>query len=454
MTSPDRQPASRVSSSAGSTGQRLLGLNGYQWLVLLAAWLGWGFDVFDGLLFNFVAPNAVPTLLHLKIGSPEARMLVPQWTGVMNSVLLLGWAAGGVIFGYVADRIGRTKTLLLTMLLYSVGTACCAFAPNIWVVVLFRIVAGMGIGGEWAAGASLVAEVVPENRRVEAGALLYTSAPVGLFLATYVNKLIAGTYFSGSPGISWRYVLLCGLVPAGVALLVRMFVREPERWEAVRHTAPVRLRELFTPENRALTISGLIPAVTVLIAWWSMNAFISVLATTLARASGAAGALDAHHTQMLIENWKQLGNNRFNWGGLAGTLLTIPAARILGRRRMFLVYFAGAAAAFFGTFGLDLDPVARLNSFFFIGLTIFGIFGSFTFYLPELFPTRLRATGAGFCYNVGRVIASVGPFVVGFISARGLQPMLHTLFAVGFVPLIGICFLPWVIETKGKLLRE
>ena len=453
MTSLDQRPPVKAPPESTVASRGLMGLNVYQWTVLVAAWLGWGFDVFDGLLFNFVAPNAVPTLLHIKIGSPEAKILVPQWTGIMSSVLLLGWAAGGVIFGYVADRIGRTKTLLLTMLLYSVGTACCAFAPNIWVVVICRIFAGMGIGGEWAAGASLVAEVVPENRRVEAGALLYTSAPIGLFLATFVNKMIAGTYFSGSPSVSWRYVLLCGLVPAAVALLVRVFVREPERWEAVRHTAPARLRELFTPENRAYTISGLIPAVTVLITWWSMNAFISVLATTLARATSIAHLLDAHHTQALIENWKQLGNNRFNWGGLVGTLLTIPAARMLGRRWMFFVYLLGSSLAFFATFGLDLSPIVRLNSFFFIGLTIFGVFGSFTFYLPELFPTRLRATGAGFCYNVGRVIASVGPFVVGYISAGGLQPMLHALFIVGLVPLIGICCLPWVIETKGKPLR-
>ncbi len=183
--------ASRFVAPAGP-GRRVLDMNGYQWTVLFAAWLGWGFDVFDGLLFNFVAPNCVPTLLGLTIGSPEAKAATLQWTGILTSVLLVGWAVGGILFGQVADRIGRTRTLMLTMLLYALGTAACAFAPNLWVLGLFRIIASLGIGGEWAAGASMVAEVVPEHRRVEAGALLYTSAPMGLFLATFVNFQIAG----------------------------------------------------------------------------------------------------------------------------------------------------------------------------------------------------------------------------------------------------------------------
>jgi MFS family permease len=444
-----------MSSSARLSPRRgALGLSPYQWTVLLAAWLGWGFDVFDGQLFNFVAPNAVPTLLHLTIGSPAARHAVPVWTGAMNSVLLLGWAAGGILFGAIADRIGRTKTLLFTILLYAFGTAACALSPNIWMLFVFRTISGLGIGGEWAAGASLVAEVVPEERRVEAGALLYTSAPMGLFLATFVNKIIAGVFYKGNPEISWRYVLLCGLLPVVFAVLVRLFVREPERWKAVRDQAPARLAELFRPENRAIMISGLIPAVTVLVAWWSCNAFISVFAATLAQQSPGAATMDKSHLQGLVGNWQEIANYSFNTGGLIGTLLTIPAAYRLGRRRMYFVYLILAAAAFFALFGLPLEPKTRLYGFFFLGLTIFGIFGSFTFYLPELFPTRLRATGSGFCYNIGRVIASVGPFVVGAIARNGLPSMMRALFCLGFVPLIGILFLPWVIETRGRPLRE
>lgn len=439
-------------------GRRVLDMNAYQWTVLLAAWLGWGFDVFDGLLFNFVAPNCVPTLLGLTIGSPAAKAATLQWTGILTSVLLVGWAIGGILFGQVADRIGRTRTLMLTMLLYALGTAACAFAPNLWVLMLCRIVASLGIGGEWAAGASMVAEVVPERRRVEAGALLYTSAPLGLFLATFVNFQIASVLFGSNPERSWRYVFLAGLIPAAAAFVVRAFVREPERWKSVASSlsAP-RLRELFTPRYRAITISGFFMSVVALIMWWSCNAFIPVVATGLAQSTAKLQGLDRAATLHLVEHWKAVATNYFNLGGLIGTLLTIPAAKYLGRKTMFFLYFAGSAAALLCTFGLDLQPEARLAMYFLIGLTVFGVFGSFTYYLPELFPTRLRATGAGFCYNIGRVIAAAGPILVGSIAAQGansLTSALKALFYVGFVPLAGLLLLPWAIETKGRTLED
>ena len=214
------------------------------------------------------------------------------------------------------------------------------------------------------------------------------------------------------------------------------------------------LAELFTPQNRALTISGLVPALTVLIMWWSCNTFIPIVATNLAAASANAEGLTKLLTQTRIEDWKAIATYSFNWGGLIGTLLTIPAAKWLGRRAMFGVYFVLSAAALFTTFGLDLAPETRLYLYFFIGLTVFGVFGSFTYYLPELFPTRLRATGAGFCYNFGRIFAAAGPFLVGSIAAHGTYSILHTLFWIGVVPLVGLLFLPLIIETKGRTLRD
>jgi MFS family permease len=434
-----------MEAAAAPPSRTVLEMNRYQWTVLLAAWLGWGFDVFDGLLFNYVAPNCVPTLLGLPLGSPEAARETLRWTGLLSSVLLVGWAVGGIVFGRVADRIGRTRTLMLTMALYSLGTAACAAAPNIWVLMLFRIVASLGIGGEWAAGASMVAEVVPERRRVEAGALLYPSAPLGLFLATYVNFQISGNLFKGSPETSWRYVFLCGLVPAAVAFAVRLFVKEPERWQqATKAAAPPRLSELFTPQMRAITLSGFSMAVTALIMWWSCNAFIPVVAGGLARAAG---------TPELAEAFKRTATNVFNVGGLIGTLLTIPAAKLLGRRWMFGIYFALSAASIMAAFGLDVPPETRLYLYFPIGLSVFGVFGSFTYYLPELFPTRLRGTGAGFCYNVGRLIAALGPFLVGQL-AKDLPAAMRLLFWVGVVPLAALLVLPMVIETKDRALAD
>lgn len=434
--------------TADTTVQRrtFLDMTGYQWLVLFAAWLGWGFDVFDALLFNYVAPNAVPTLLGMPIGSPQAKAATLQWTGILSSLLLVGWGVGGIMFGRICDRLGRTRTLLLTMTIYAVGTALCAIAPNIWFLVVFRLIASLGIGGEWAAGAAMVAEVVPEKRRVEAGAILYTSSPMGLFLATFVTYQIQGVLFKGDPSVAWRYVFLFGLLPAGVALLVRVFVKEPERWKKVAEIAHPRIGELFGPNYLRLTISGFSMAVIALIMWWGCNAFIPVVASGLA---------DVAHADK--QAWIARATGLFNLGGLIGTLLTIPIAKGLGRKPMFIIYFLASAAALMGTFGLDLAPADRLYGYFFIGLTVFGVFGSFTYYLPELFPTRLRGTGAGFCYNAGRFIAALGPFLVGAIASQGkdaLASSLSVLFWVGAVPLVGLLLMPLIIETKHRQLAD
>ena len=182
----------------------------YQWLVLAAAWFGWGFDVFDALLFNFVAPNTVPTLLGLEHGSHAARDATVLWTGVLSSILLIGWAMGGVLFGWYADRHGRRRALFVTVGLYAVGTALCAAATSMGQLIAFRVIASLGIGGEWAVGAALVAETVPENRRVFAGTLLYTASPLGLLLAGAVNYQVAGVWFAHDPANSWRYVFSPG----------------------------------------------------------------------------------------------------------------------------------------------------------------------------------------------------------------------------------------------------
>jgi len=428
------------------------GITRYQWTVLLAAWLGWGFDIFDGLLFNYVAPNCIPTLLHLPVGSPGARGATLFWTGLLTSLLLLGWAAGGALFGVICDRIGRLRTLMLTMMMYAVGTAACAAATSLWMLVLFRLVASIGIGGEWAAGAAMVAEVMPEKRRVEAGALLYTSAPFGLFLATFINYKVAGVWLAGRPEQSWRYVFLFGLAPAAVAFIVRLFVDEPQRWQAVKGRAHATLGEIFAPEHRAATLSGVFTAVVALIGWWSCNAFIPTIATGLARTAATVQGLGNAATLSLVEHWKVTAMVTFNVGGLLGTLLTIPLAKRFGRRPMFALYFGASAAAILLTFGLDMPAQARLYMFFVIGVPVFGVFGAFPYYLPELYPTRVRATGAGFCYNIGRVLASAGPFIVGAAAARGTA--MQTIFYVGFAPLAGMLLAPLILETRGRTLAD
>jgi MFS family permease len=436
----------------------MLKLSRNQWNVLIAAWLGWGFNIFDSLLFNYVSANCIPTLLNLPLGSPEAKAATVYWTGLLTSLLLIGWAIGGIAFGQIADRIGRLRTMTITILLYSLGTACCAFAPNLPALIAFRLVASLGIGGEWASGATLVAETVPDKYRVEAGALLYTSAPMGLFLATFVNWAIAGNLFKGQPEVSWRYVFACGLIPAVLSFAVRALAKEPERWSSQDRPPAGKLREIFGPKYRRATFSAIVTSTTALITWWSCNAFILVISAGLAQSIAQQQGLDKVATSAAIEQAKTVAANFYNSGGLVGTLLTIPLAKSLGRKRMLSLYFLLSSIFIFIVFGMNWDAQIRSYLYFFVGLTVFGVFGSFTYYLPELFPTRLRATGAGFCYNMGRIVASVGPFWVGSISALGganaANTAIKSLFWIGFVPLIGILLMPWVIETKGKILED
>jgi MFS family permease len=408
----------------------------YQWTVLFAAWLGWGFDVFDGLLFNFVAPVCVPRLLGVAPGDPS----VGPTTGAITALLLVGWATGGLLFGWCADRLGRARTLLITMLVYTGATAACAFVPNVWWLAAFRFVAALGIGGEWAAGASLVAEAVPPARRIAAGALLYTSAPLGIFLAALVNDLFTKRIdaLADAPDLAWRLVFLSGLLPALVAIWIRRRVREPEAWTERRGPAP-RLGELFAPGLRRATLGGFALCLVTLLTWWGTSAFVPFVAAFVAGPGATPADIAGRITQ---------ASTAFNLGGLVGAFLTIPLAR-LGRRPLFALYLAGAAASIWVTFALDWDPDTRMRLLFLDGVTVFGVNGAYSFYLPELFPVRLRGTGAGFCFNAGRYVAALGPFVVGSALGAAATPM-EAIRWVALVPLVGLAIVPVIVETGRR----
>jgi MFS family permease len=446
-----------VGAHSLATRSGVLGLSGYQWLVVAAGWAGWGFDVYDAVLFNFVAPECIPALLHLSPGSQAAHAATVFWTGAITSILLLSWALGGLLFGSLADRIGRRRALFATIGLYALGSALCALVGNITQLVVARALAGLGIGGEWGIGAALVAEAVPENRRIEAGVILQTASPLGVVLASAVSYLITGVWFVDEPQRAWRYVFAAGLAPLLVAFGVRLLLRESERWQQARaHAAPSTPRELFSPAMRRLTLSGFFVSVAAVLAWWGCNAFVPLLGSTLAHEQAQASALGSAAARLLAAKWQAHGSNAFNFGGLFGALAAIPLARALSRRAMFLVYFLFSAAAIALTFGTALEPQVRLGMLCLVGAGVFGIFGTLTFYLPELFPARLRATGAGFCYNIGRVFAAAGPFIVGALSARAggsSATLVHMLLWCALVPCAAALLTPWiVVETKHRAL--
>ncbi|HEY6482744.1 MAG TPA: MFS transporter [Steroidobacteraceae bacterium] len=435
----------------------LFGFSAYHWLVIAAAWAGWGFDVFDAVLFNFVAPNCVPVLLGLPLGGTAAHDATVFWTGALTSILLVGWAAGGVAFGWVADRLGRKRALFATIAVYAVGTAACAFATNMWQLVAFRALASLGIGGEWGVGAALVAETVPQDRRVEAGVILQSSSPIGIVLATAVNYQIAGVWFAATPQSSWRYVFIAGLAPVILAFGVRLCVRESAHWTHTAQLHQPSLRQLFAAQFRTSTLSGVTVAVTAVLTWWACNAFVPLLGSTLALEHASGTGLAPAAARLLAESWKGRASNAFNVGGLVGSFAAIPLARLLGRRPMFIAYFSFSALAIWLTFGLELGPQMRLAMLFFVGAGVYGVFGTFPFYLPELFPTWLRATGAGFCYNIGRVVAAAGPMLIGMVSARAGgsgAALSHTLLWVGVLPFaVALLARRVIVETRGRVLE-
>lgn len=404
-------------------------------LTLLAAWLGWGFDVFDGLLFAYVG---TPTLRSL-LGPQTPPETITAWLGYLNAIFLVGWGAGGIIFGRVTDRFGRTRTLLVTMLLYALATAACAGCTHVVPFVICRIFASLGIGGEWAAGAALVAEVVSERARPIAGALLYTASPVGMLIASKVTRYVVFGHFAQDPQ-GWRYAFLLGLVPAAFAFAVRFMVEEPERWTEHRGE-PARLADLFAPGLRGRTLSGLGVASVALIGWWGILSFIPHLVGQWCAAAHVADLAAA----------KDRANDGFILGGVVGTLLTVPLAMWAGRKLTFALYFVAALAASGVAFGLDLPLDDRLRALFLVGLTVFGVFGLFPFWLPELFPTRLRGTGSGFCYNTGRFVTAVGVF--GVAETQRHTTLTKAVLAVSAVYVLGLLMLPFAHETKGQPLE-
>ncbi|MCC6555952.1 MAG: MFS transporter [Polyangiaceae bacterium] len=402
----------------------------------------------DSILFNFIAPICIPDLLGMAPTAPEARAATGFWNGVLTSVMLLGWAIGGVAFGKLSDSIGRTRTVILTMLIYSLGTGACALAPDVYVLGLFRFITALGIGGEWAAGAILVAETVPEHRRVQMGTVLFTSPPFFVFLAIFVNWLFTKQIdaIASDAGLSWRLFLAFGALPAFVALVIRRGLKEPERWHAAARR-PARIGELFSPALRRRTLGGVVITAVALISFWVVSAFLPLVASRLAEEliprPAALGPVKASFITQAM-SW-------FNLGGLVGAVLAAPLAVRMGRRRMYFAYFAWSAASIALAFALPLTPALRLCSFGLVGVSVYGIFGSFQFYLPELFPTHLRGTGAGFCLNMGRLITVAGPFAVGVVARSGANPI-DILRWVAVVPAVGLALLALGVgaETRGE----
>ena len=416
------------------------GVTRYQWLVLFVAWLGWVFDSMDATIYALVMHPALHDLLRTPGDGPVSTDVIGWYGGIIFSIFLIGWAVGGVLFGVVADNFGRTKTLVFTILIYAVFTGMAALSRTWWELALFRFLTALGIGGEWAAGAALVAEVWPEERRAQAAGLLQSAWAGGFLVAAIITLLMRDH--------GWRPVFVVGIAPAVVALLVRLWVKEPERWvkaraEERRLGAPgrKRLMELFAPGLVRSTLIGSGLAFVAVFGLWGATNWTPTLVRGLPdlrdlSASDLTGRV-SYATMML------------NVGAVFGYLSFGPLADRVGRRPVFALMCVGSLVMLPITF---LTPRSYGDVLLLLPLLGFfnnGIFSGFPIYLPELYPTRIRATGAGFCFNVGRVLASTGPLMMGYLI-KALGSFGPAVSTVALVYVVGLLILPFAPETKGK----
>ena len=407
------------------------------WLALVSGFLGWTFDSMDINLFSLVV---FPTLAEL-LGTRNPAAIA-QTAGLIVMLKILAWGAGGIAFGVIADRIGRSRTLALSILLYSLFTGLSGLAQNWWQLALMQALAGIGIGGEWAAGGALIAETWPEKHRTRAMLIMQMGWSFGFFAAALVN-------FWLTP-ISWRWALAAGVLPAIITVFVRIFVPEPERWRQVRAKVAASgdtiwntFASIFRPDLRSRTIVGVCIAAAMMVGSFPGLVMIGPwINQILGPGNGGQAIKDISYTFFLI-----------NFGAVFGYLAVMVLCDWIGRRLTYFIFCAGGLILTWLTFQ-NGSTVARLEMFAPVyGFITVGGFGCLGIYLPELFPTRVRVTGQGFAYNMSRMLTAPWPYVAGIlVGTFGSIPSavcaVATLLVVG---MIAIWFGP---ETNGKPLAD
>jgi len=383
------------------TTARLSQLSAAQWKSGVAAWLGWLFDGLDMHLYTLIATPFVALLLHVQ---PSDKS-VGYYSSWIQAAFMFGWAIGGGFFGRIGDRLGRSRALVLTILTYAIFTGAGYFAQTWWHLLIFRFLAALGIGGEWAVGAALLAETWPRSWRYWLAAVLQSAVNVGILLAGVVGIALSG--------FEERYVFLAGLAPALIVLWIRRAVPETEDWHAAKAAAgqlQPRLIDLFRGPTLRITLLTMAVCACSLTAHWAFMFWYAQHLRQLPEVSELAASAQTRivSTALVVLMVSSIGGN----------FLAAAIAERLGYKRtialMALAYFLAMIVAYGSPRGL----IALGWCFPVIGACS-GFFALFTMYLPPLFPTLLRTTGAGFSYNIGRIAAAVGTVVFGLVSPIG-----------------------------------
>ncbi|WP_395745936.1 MFS transporter [Prosthecobacter sp.] len=448
-------------------------LSAYHWFVFFVASAAWCFDCLDQQLFILARDNAVKALAPTMTALEQGKM-----SGWAMSVFVAGWATGGLFFGAIGDRIGRAKTLALTVLIYSLFTGLSSFATDMTQFMVYRALTGLGVGGVFGLAVALVADALPEFARPKALGLLQALSAVGNVTAGLCAMALAGT----DPMVSWKYLFWIGSVPAFLCIFIMLRLKEPEKWVAAKAAskevggkAMGSYMSLFGEKRwRSSALLGMLLCVAAVVGLWGVGFFSNKLVAPAIANALAAEKLSPEEIAKGKQWWAAANLIVMNLGAFCGMTAFSKGAHRFGRKPVFATAFI---AAFVSTiyFYQNFNTRDDIWMSFVMGFCQLALFAGFAIYLPELFPTRLRSTGVSFCYNVGRFIAASGPLTLGQLQAslgakavaalpagatdaakaaaelvafRNAACYLSGVFLLGLVALM---FLP---ETKGRPMPE
>lgn len=409
------------------------GISRYQWMVFVIACAGWVFDVYEGQIFNITRNDLLHELLQ---GDEEG---IKRWGDYFLAIFLVGGTIGGLLFGSLADRYGRRPIMIVTILFYSVFSGLTYFAQDIYTVGALRLLVALGIGGEWAVAASLVAEVFPTRARAQAGAIFHGSSVLGTWLAALAGMLV---------GTHWRYAYLIGVLPALLVVWIRFSLKEPEKWkQRASAEQPERLGSfrdlLFDRRWNHLAIRGMLLAAIGLGTFWA----VTVAGQDLVRQRLIADGVTAEEAG---ERSKFAYGIVQTTGSGLGLIAFGPLAARWGRRPTFIFYHAAALVIVPITCFVPQSYDQMLPLLPLFGFFTLGMHAGYAIYFPELFPTHIRATGASFCFNGGRLAAAVVMVFAGQLKATEGVSLESALVSLSVLFLLGIALAMTLPETRAR----
>jgi MFS family permease len=462
-------PAPVPSSHVGWSSLREL--SRYHWFVFVVCCLAWDLDCMDQQLFVLGRDPAVASLMDLKGGDSRVTAMGAYAT----AVFMVGWSIGGIGFGILGDRLGRVKTLIWTISLYSLFTGLSALSHSVWDFMAYRLLTGLGVGGAFAAAVVLLAETVPERPRPFILGLFQASSVIGncgaALVSMYLGSQEQAGLFAGRYLSAWRIMFLIGILPGLLLVVVQFTLKEPERWvlqrkaEAGNEAGSAWSRFFGTlvallqhPIWGRRAVFGLLLTGAGVVGLWGIGFFSVRLVDNVLRKEFIGSDLPQQVIEGDIKFWKGINSLVQNLGAFFGVFAFSWVTSSLGRRKTFAVFFVLAAVATAGTF-LFLN--SRRDVFWMIpimGFCQLALFGGYAIYLPELFPTRFRSTGTSFCYNAGRLLAALGPSMLGLLTdvvyKDFAEPFRYAGVTMSSVFLLGMLALPYLPETKGQPLPE